>query len=201
MSTVCVEALVSIQSILRPRGPTLNFALESKQLRCIQQEAPLLNGSSSTAKILLAESALSSSAPLAALPTPAALSVDLPTPGAQELEPVLSPTVEIRPPETSPKPTKRVPATNGTQDDVSTPPLGVTTIVCESPAKSTRMMTRKEALKVIAAVSLPPQMVPEQSFSPSEPNQPEDKASPARKRPHEDSKPKAPSQEKVSFHL
>ena len=205
--------MVSIQSVLRPRGPTLNFALESKQLRSIQQEPTLLNGSSLTAKLGIAESPSSSSAPLAALPTPAALSVEIPTPPAalteerpsppaQEFSPSLpaSSVIEIRQPETSPKPTKR-PITNGTREEFSTPPSGVTILVGESPAKSTRMMTRKEALKVIAAVPLPSQITvqPEQSFIPSEPNQPEDKASPSRKRPHEDSKPKV--HEKVSFHI
>ena len=194
--------MVSIQSVLRPRGPTLNFALESKQLRSIQQEPTLLNGSSLTAKLGIAESPSSSSAPLAALPTPAALTEERPSPPAQEFSPSLpaSSVIEIRQPETSPKPTKR-PITNGTREEFSTPPSGVTILVGESPAKSTRMMTRKEALKVIAAVPLPSQITvqPEQSFIPSEPNQPEDKASPSRKRPHEDSKPKV--HEKVSFHL
>lgn len=41
---LCAEALVSIQSVLRPRGPTLSLALDPKQMRYVQQEVSLLDG-------------------------------------------------------------------------------------------------------------------------------------------------------------
>lgn len=178
----------------------MNFALEGKQLRSIQQEVPLLNGS-----VKLAEPSLPSSAMIASQPTPAAISVGQPTPAIDAVlishmttharhirEGSADVMVEIRQPESSPLPSKRLSISNGVHDDdFSTPPMGVTTISSESPVKPPRMMTRKEALKVIAAVTLPAQSATEKSPIPSPIEQIKDGKSPARKRPHEDSKPTA----------
>lgn len=196
MATVCVESLVSIQSILRPRGPTLNFALEAKQLRLIQQETSLLNGTSFN------KPTDSSSAGLLTQPKPADVPMEQPTLPTQHVG-QKSPSphiVEIRQPESSPKPKpKRLSESNGCvhHDDFSTPPFGVSVIADQSPAKSTRMMTRKEALKVIAD-SLTQQQTIEPPPAPLELcSQKEDKESPARKRPHQDHLPSVAPQEKV----
>lgn len=198
MSSVCIEALASIQSILRPRGPTINFALEEKQLRSIQQEVPLLNGSVKLVEPSSAASAMVASQPIlavksvgqATIPTDAALINHMATPASKIHENSLDLMIEIRQPESSPLPSNRLSISNGSHDDdFSTPPMGVTTISSESPVKSTRMMTRKEALKVIAAVALPVQSVKEKSPIPSEIKQVKNETSPARKRPYEDSKP------------
>ncbi|EFX80838.1 hypothetical protein DAPPUDRAFT_303887 [Daphnia pulex] len=204
VSTRCIEALASIQSIVRPRGPTLNFAMEMKQLRSIQQEAPLLNGWAAK----MVEPSLPTSAP--SQPAPAAMSIEKPpvvaidqlsTPPRRQFAPnSVESTVEIRQPETSPPPSKRLSLTktNGEHnDDFLTPPMGVTTISSESPVKSPRVMTRKEALKVLAS-AMPPQSAKEQSPNPPKTKQTKNKASPARKRPLDDSKPTAePLQEKM----
>lgn len=42
VSLICTEALVAIQSLLRPRGPTLNFQLDPKKMNFIHQEKSLL---------------------------------------------------------------------------------------------------------------------------------------------------------------
>lgn len=198
VSSVCIEALASIQSILRPRGPTINFALEEKQLRSIQQEVPLLNGSVKLVEPSSAASAMVASQPIlavksvgqATIPTDAALINHMATPASKIHENSLDLMIEIRQPESSPLPSNRLSISNGSHDDdFSTPPMGVTTISSESPVKSTRMMTRKEALKVIAAVALPVQSVKEKSPIPSEIKQVKNETSPARKRPYEDSKP------------
>lgn len=195
VATVCVESLVSIQSILRPRGPTLNFALEAKQLRLIQQETPLLNAASFN------KPTDSSSTALLTQPIPADVPVEQPTLPSQPVR-LRSPSpriIEIRQPESSPKPPlKRLSESNGIHDDdFSTPPFGVTVMADETPTKSTRMMTRKEALKVIA-VSLTQQQTIEPPPAPLEPSpKKEKKPSPARKRPHQDPEPLVAPQEKV----
>lgn len=178
--------------------------MEMKQLRSIQQEAPLLNGWAAK----MVEPSLPTSAP--SQPAPAAMSIEKPpvvtidqlsTPPRRQIPPnSVESTVEIRQPETSPPPSKRLSLTktNGEHnDDFSTPPMGVTKISRESPVKSPRVMTRKEALKVLAA-AMPPQSVKEQSPNPPKTKQTKNKASLARKRPLDDSKPTAePLQEKV----
>lgn len=196
MATVCVESLVSIQSILRPRGPTLNFALEAKQLRIIQKETPLLNGQTFN------KPTESIPIPMVSQPMSADIPMEQPTLPTQEVRDSSPPRmVEIRQPESSPKPSKRLSDSNSSHDEFSTPPNGVTTIENESPTnRTTRMMTRKEALKVIAAASLPPQQAKTEPLpSPPEPTLQEDKTPTARKRPHQDSEPLLPSQEKVSL--
>lgn len=198
---------MAIQSILRPRGPSLNFSFETKQLRVIQEEVTLLNNLDSTAARSNAESAApaTSSTPLVPQTTlEADVPAEQPTLPVQDIRPS-SPvrTIEIRQPETSPKPSKRLSLSNGRhQDDYSTPPHGVTSIAdaTESPSRSTRMMTRKEALKVIAAVTVSSaQPKTEPMSSPSKPDRlPETHTSPSsRKRPHQDSKLSASPQEKV----
>jgi len=57
VSMVCTEALVSMQALFRPRGPTLNFPLDTKKMEFIHQEKSLLtkmmdtNGESTDTKI------------------------------------------------------------------------------------------------------------------------------------------------------
>nr|CAH0109261.1 unnamed protein product [Daphnia galeata] len=192
VSTRCIEVLASIQSILRPRGPTLNFAMEMKQLRSVQQEAPLLNGWSSK----FVESSLPTSAPsqpaIAAgsieNPPVVVVSIDQPsTPPRRQIPPnSIDSSIEIRQPETSPPPSKRLSLTKSNEEqdeDFLTPPMGVTTISSESPVKSTRVMTRKEALQVLVS-----QSATKQSANHPKPKQIKNEASPTRKRPHENSK-------------
>ena len=202
VSTRCIEVLASIQSILRPRGPTLNFAMEMKQSRSVQQEAPLLNGWS--AKFV--ESSLPTSAPsqpaIAAVsienPPVVVVSIDQPsTPPRRQIPPnSIDSSIEIRQPETSPPPSKRLSLTKSNEeqdDDFLTPPMGVTTISSESPVKSTRVMTRKEALQLLVS-----QSATKQSANHPKPKQIKNEASPFRKRPHENSK-RESAEEKVSF--
>lgn len=91
--------------------------------------------------------------------------------------------IEIRQPETSPKPSKRLslPEING-NNEFSTPPGGVTTIPVPSPTEPARMMTRREALKVIAAHQTSTQDRLPVAVESVQPVQSRDSTSPSRKR-------------------
>ena len=97
---------------------------------------------------------------------------------------------EIRQPEASPMASECL---NGNahhhHDDFSTPPLGVTTIGTDSPDNPTRVMTRVEALKVIAAASSTQPLVVRDSPSRTQPSRIVEKNEPTPpKRPREDPK-------------
>lgn len=140
---VCAEGLVSIQSILRPRGPTLNIALDvAARMRPAQQVGTLLSANVAATSAETVPVAIVSAAAAAETPPPEA-------------------TIEIRQPEESPGRTSVthpiVPVAVAAEAEVySTPPSGVTTlatIVATSPTDSPALMTRTEALKLIAVAN------------------------------------------------
>lgn len=150
VSKVCAEGLVSMQSILRPRGPTLNLAVDVKKAGLAQQqvEQPL------NAALPMAQRNGAETPP----PEPPSLPPSLPVEPPPPPVPTQVDTVQIREPEDSPRRALPVSSAAADKEAMSTPPLGVTSLVrmeVTSPMAEERVMTRKEALKVIGIAQAP----------------------------------------------
>ena len=167
-----------MQSLLRPRGPTLNFALDKSQVKSALETAPLMSS------LTYSKPAESHSTHPAALPEP--LPMNLPTMAPKLVEVALGTIVREAPLAIEFRKENETPV-----KEFGTPPDRVSTVVTESPAASVeRVMTRKEALKVIAANK--------PKAAKAEPKSPEEKL--PKKRPGSPETITKPPQEKV-IHL
>ena len=129
---LCAEALVSIQSVLRPRGSTLSLALDPKQMRYVQQEASLLDSLMNKAATMDNGNRTGESIPPIIQPSP----------------PVRS--VQIRMPEVSPLATVTTTAvtplvSQSSVRAVETPPNPVTVVSISPTSSAEKSETRKDS--------------------------------------------------------
>ena len=147
---LCAEGLVNIQSILRPRGPTLNLALDVKQMRYVQEEASLLDGLMKKNSLTLENGNGESNLSLQFQPTPPVELIQIRMP---EVSPLISSAnvtstaldlLSVRMDETPPSHVSSVPvvpAVSASSERVKTPPVPA---IRAAPPKAIKNDTQPE---------------------------------------------------------